>query len=425
MSEELNGNVLVLQSGGPAAAANASLAGVITEALNHDCIEEIYGCLGGMEGLLNEDFIDLAEESQQTIRAMSYTPGATLGRSRFMLKSQQDAERAIQILQAHNIRFFFNIGGNDAVEGTHLIAQAAASQGYDLRAIHIPKTVYNDLPMTDHCPGYGSIIKYLSTTIREMALDHESVANHDMVSIVEVMGRNTGWVAAGTTFARSKPQAEEAPHLIYLPEVAFSAEKLFEDVRTVLKKHKFCMIIVSEGLVDTNGNYLASTSTLTDAQGNSQLGGVSEHIHRLIEEHFSGIKTLSCKLGINQRAAGHLASKTDIDEAVQVGQAAVLAALEGKTDRMITLMPGSAENNKYACETGMTDISELIDKTKAFPESWINEDGASISYAFHKYAFPLIQGEVAVQYENGLPKFAKLNKHRVEKRAQQAAAPTA
>lgn len=421
MSEEVTGNVLVVQSGGPTTAINSSLAGVITEALNHDQIEEIYGCLGGIEGILSESFIDLASESQQTIRALQYTPGAALGRSRFMLKSAEDAQRIVQVLQAHEIRYFFNIGGNDSQESTALIAQAAAEQGYDLRAIGIPKTVDNDIATTDHCPGFGSTAKYLATTIREMALDHESVANHDLVSIVEVMGRNTGWVAASTTFAKSKPQAEDAPHLIYLPERPFSAEKLYEDVRNVLKKNKFCMIVASEGLVDTNGNYLANTSTFTDNQGNPQLGGVGEHLHRLVEEHFEGIKVLSCKMGINQRAAGHCASKVDIDEAFHAGQTAVLAALKGETNKMVMLMP--SEKDRHVCEMSTTGLSEIIGKTKTFPENWINEDGASISYAFHKYAFPLIQGEVEVLFENGLPKFAKLEKHRVERKLESVAQP--
>ncbi len=198
---ELVGNVLVGQSGGPTSVINASVAGVITEALNHSCIEEIYGTLNGVLGILQEDLIDLAAESQQTIRALRHTPGAALGTCRFKLKKQEDYNRVIEVFKAHNIRYFFYAGGNDSQDTADKISKLAQEQGYELRVIGIPKTIDNDLPITDHCPGYGSVIKYISTTVREIACDNAAMGQHDLVQIIEVMGRSAGWIAAGSALA--------------------------------------------------------------------------------------------------------------------------------------------------------------------------------------------------------------------------------
>ena len=273
MSEELIGNVLVAQSGGPTTVINSSLAGVITEALNHDCIEEIYGCLNGVLGILNENFIDLAEESQQAVRALRFTPGAALGTCRYKLKKEQDFERIVDVLVAHNIRYFFYIGGNDSQDTASKISKHASARGYEMRVIGIPKTIDNDLPITDHCPGYGSVIKHIATVVREMSEDHEAMGQHDLVSIVEVMGRNAGWIAAGAALAKHRNNSEDAPHLIYLPEVPFSTEKFLEDVQAVLQKNKHCMVVVSEGIVDAEGNYIAAQAG-TDSFGHSQLGEI-------------------------------------------------------------------------------------------------------------------------------------------------------
>lgn len=412
MSESLTGNVLVAQSGGPTSVINASLAGVITEALNHDCVEEIYGGLNGIQGILNEEFIDLAEESQQTIRGLRYTPAAALGTCRYKMKTS-DLERILEVFQAHNIRFFFYIGGNDSQDTTDKICKYAEEKGYDLRAIGIPKTIDNDLPMTDHCPGYGSVIKYIATTVQEMALDHSAIGNHDLVSIVEVMGRNAGWIAAGSTLAKGRSQdASAAPHLIYLPEVQLSPEKFIEDVQNVLKTEKYCMVVVSEGVTDTNGNYLGQNSNATDAFGHNQLGGVGEYLRSLVEQQL-GVKARSAKLGINQRAAAHCSSLADNNEAFLCGQAAVQAAVEGESDKMITLVRGEADS--YVCETSLTPLSEVANNVKRIPANWINETQTGLTYAFYKYALPLIQGEVVLAYENGLPKFVHLAKNKVQK----------
>lgn len=411
MSEELVGNVLVAQSGGPTAVINSSLAGVINEALNHEEIEEIYGSLNGILGVLREDLVDLAEESQQNIRALRYTPGSALGTCRYKLKNQEDFDRILNVFEAHNIRYFFYIGGNDSQDTADKISEAAREKGYSLRVIGIPKTIDNDLVVTDHCPGYGSVIKYIATTVKEISQDSEGMGEHDLVQILEVMGRSAGWIAAGASLAKRRDFPSDPPHLIYLPEVAFSGEKLIEDVRRVLKKERHCFIVVGEGLVDGDGNYV-STGSSTDAFGHSQLGGVGEYLKSVIEEHLD-VKVRTNKLGYAQRAAAHCSSLADNNEAYLAGEAAVQAAINGETDKMVTLLRG--DDDFYSCETGLTSLSEIANGVKALPGSWINEDGVSMNYQFIKYAQPLIQGEVEVPYENGVPKFAALTRVKVNK----------
>tara|TARA_B110000285_G_scaffold147803_1_gene164991 strand:+ start:308 stop:1570 length:1263 start_codon:yes stop_codon:yes gene_type:complete len=405
MSEELEGNCLVAQSGGPTSVINASLAGVVAEALNHECIEEIYGGVNGILGILNEQLVDLAAETQQTIRALRHTPGAALGTCRFKLKSQQDYDRVLQVFEAHNIRYFFYAGGNDSQDTADKISKLAQERGYDLRVIGIPKTIDNDLVTTDHTPGYGSVIKYIATTVKEIACDNAAMGQYDLVQIIEVMGRNAGWIAAGAALAKSRDEPNAAPHLIYLPEVAFSAEKFISDVQHVLQKEKYCVVVVGEGLVDADGNFVSTASASADAFGHSQLGGAGEYLRGLVEETLQ-IKARAVSLGMAQRAAVHCSSQTDNDEAYLAGQAAVEAAIAGETDKMVTLVRGDGET--YTCETGLTPLAEIANGVKKLPESWINEDGVSMNFNFYKYALPLIQGEVKVPFENGVPVLAKL-----------------
>ncbi|MEK9772847.1 MAG: 6-phosphofructokinase [Opitutae bacterium] len=412
MAEELIGNCLVAQSGGPTAVINASVAGVISEALNQECIEEIYGGMNGVLGILKEDLIDLAEESQQNIRGLRYTPASALGTCRFKLKRDQEYERILEVFEAHNIRYFFYCGGNDSQDTADKISKLAQSKGYALRVIGVPKTIDNDLVTTDHCPGYGSVVKYLCSIVKESALDHEAMGQHDLVSIIEVMGRNAGWIAAGTTLAKSKENPNDAPHLIYLPELPFSKDKFIEDVQNVLKKNKYCMVVVGEGLVDKDGNYVANSASGQDAFGHQQLGGVGDFLANYVEQNLA-VKARSCKLGIGQRAAAHCSSQTDNDEAFMAGQAAVKAAMDGETDKMVILVRGEGE--AYSCETGLAPLSEIANGVKEIPEDWISEDGVSMTAKFIKYAQPLIMGEVEVPFENGVPAYVRLSKRRVRK----------
>ncbi len=409
---ELVGNLLVGQSGGPTAVINSSVAGVVTEALNHSCIEEIYGGLNGVLGILNEDFVDLASESQQTIRGLRHTPGAALGTCRYKLKKQQDFERVIEVFKAHNIRYFFYAGGNDSQDTADKISKLAQQQGWEMRVIGVPKTVDNDLVSTDHCPGYGSVIKFVSTIVRELACDHEAMGQGDLVSIVEVMGRSAGWVAAGASLAKRRDHPHDPPHIIALPEVPFDSAKFLDDVRRVLKREKYCLVVVGEGLVDNDGNYV-STTTGTDAFGHAQLGGAGDYLASLVDQGIPGVKSRVARFGHAQRAAAVSASKADSDEAFMAGQAAVRAAVAGETDKCVILVRG--DTDQYSCETTLVPLSEIANGVKHLPKEWINEDGISMNFQFHRYALPLIQGEVPVPFENGLPAFVRLDKIRVDK----------
>lgn len=412
MSEPLVGNVLVAQSGGPTAVINASLAGVVNEALQHECMEEILGGLNGIEGILNEDLIDLADESQQAIRGLRSTPGSALGTCRFKLKRSQDFERVYKVFSAHNIRYFFYIGGNDSQDTAFAISQYLHERGWDCRVMGIPKTIDNDLTITDHTPGYGSAVKYVCTVVRELACDAESMGRHDLVSILEVMGRSTGWIAAGASLAKRREHPNDPPHLIYLPEVPFQPSRFLEDVARVLKNERYCLIVAGEGLVDENGNYLATSGSAQDSFGHLQLGGVGDYLRGLVEEHLR-IRSRAAKLGIGQRAAAHCASQTDNDEAFLVGRKAVEAAINGVTDKMITLL--RTDSDHYTVETGLADLNEVANGVKTVPVNWINEDKVSLNFQFSKYALPLIQGEAHPPYENGVPLFVRLHRTRVPK----------
>jgi ATP-dependent phosphofructokinase / diphosphate-dependent phosphofructokinase len=413
MPSELTGNVLVAQSGGPTAVINSSLAGVIDAALNHDCVEEIYGGLNGIQGILNEELIDLAAESQQTIRGLRYTPASALGTCRYKLRREAEYGRILEVFKAHNIRYFFYIGGNDSQDTASRISRTAAAAGWEMRVIGIPKTVDNDLVVTDHTPGYGSVIKHVSSVVREMACDAEAMGQHDLVYVLEVMGRNAGWIAAGATLAKRRDHPEDAPHLIYLPEVAFDPNKMLNDVVGVLKSQRYCLIVVGEGLVDENGNYIATAAGGTDSFGHAQLGGAGDYIKGLIDQHLAGVRTRSVRLGHAQRAAATGASLTDANEAYLAGEAAVEAAMAGITDKMVTLLRGDGDH--YTCETGLADLSEVANGVKHLPANWINPDGVSLSHQFVKYAQPLIQDEVTVPRDNGVPAFVRFSGRRVAK----------
>jgi len=276
----------------------------------------------------------------------------------------------------------------------------------------VPKTIDNDLVTTDHCPGYGSVVKYICTVIREMALDHEAMGQHDLVSIVEVMGRNAGWIAAGATLAKRKENPDDAPHLIYLPELPFSKEQFVDDVQRVLKRNKYCLVVVGEGLLDHDGNYVANSTSAQDAFGHQQLGGIGDFLAGLVEENLA-VKARSSKLGTGQRAAAHCSSQADNDEAFMAGQAAVKAAINGETDKMVILV--RAEGEAYSCETSLAPLSEIANGVKEIPADWISEDRVSMTAKFIKYCQPLIQGEVEVPYENGVPSFVRLSKKRIRK----------
>jgi ATP-dependent phosphofructokinase / diphosphate-dependent phosphofructokinase len=413
MAEQLQGNFLVVQSGQACAVSNAVLAGVIAQALNHECIEEIYGALGGVEGLMREEIADLAEESQQTIRALKNTPGAALGTSLYQLRLTPEFERAAKVCKAHNVRFLVMIGGADEMSAAASIGSQAAAMGWEMRVVGVPVSAGNAVGITDHAPGYGSAVKYIATTVREIAQDAISEGAHDLVSVIEVMGRQSGWLAAGAALSKRKDHPEDAPHLIYLPEVPFDPNRYLDDVSRVLKSNKACVVVVSQGLFDENGNYISFGSE-AEIVDNTPRGGSADYLRDLASQHIQGVRAISSRLNAAQRTATHCASATDIKEAVRAGEDAVEAIAEhGVSGKMLILVRG--ENETYACDTAFSDIAEAVATPKAIPPAWINEDKISMSFQYNKYALPLIQGEAAAPMENGMPVMARLNAYRIDK----------
>jgi len=419
MAEQLTGNVLVAQSGGPTAVINASVAGVIQEAGRHECIEEIYGGLNGILGILNETLIDLNEEKARAIEGLKYTPAAGLGTCRYKInfkkkpeKAAQDMDRLFEVFQAHNIRFFFYAGGNDSQDTTNKIHHEAVRRGWDMRCIGIPKTIDNDLPHTDHCNGYGSVIKYNATTVMEVAFDVSSMATDDgSCCIVEVMGRAAGWIAAGTVLAKRQPS--DAPHIILLPEIPFEEAKFLAKVKETVAALKYCIVVVGEGLKNAAGEEIGVDKTRVDAFGHAVLGGAADRLMEIVQGKLN-LKTRTVKLGYAQRAAAHFASKTDVNEAVACGETAVRAAAGGKSGFMVKIVRTS--NRPYTWTTDLQPLDDIANVEHFLPSDWIAADGFLPNEKFIEYAAPLIEGDSHPPSEGGLPKFAVLDKVPIEKK---------
>jgi 6-phosphofructokinase 1 len=417
---ELVGNLLVAQSGGPTAVINASVAGVIQEAGRHpDQIEEIYGGLNGILGILNEDLIDLQEEKRQTIEGLKHTPAAALGTCRYKIdfkkkpeKAAREMDRLFQVFQAHNVRYFFYAGGNDSQDTANKIHEEAIKRGFEMRVIGVPKTIDNDLPHTDHCPGYGSVIKYNATTVMEIAADVGSMATDDgSCCIIEVMGRSAGWIAAGTVLA--KRRETDAPHIILLPEVPFEQARFLARAKEIVARLKFCIVVVGEGLKNAAGEEIAADKTKLDAFGHPVLSGAGERLADIVEADLR-LKTRTVKLGYAQRAAAHCASETDVEEAAACGETAVRAAVEGKSGFMVKLV--RLRNNPYQWTTDLQPLSDIANVEHFIPRDWITADGFLPNEKFVEYARPLVEGELHLPIEAGLPKFVFLEKNRIEKK---------
>ncbi|MBX3745716.1 MAG: 6-phosphofructokinase [Verrucomicrobiae bacterium] len=418
---ELTGNLLVAQSGGPTCAINASIAGVITEAGRHEFIEEIYGGLNGILGILNEDLIDLNDERQKTIEGLKSTPAAALGTCRYKIdfkkkpeKAAQDMDRLFEVFQAHNIRYFFYAGGNDSQDTTHKIHEEAVRRGYDLRAIGVPKTIDNDLPHTDSCPGYGSAVKYCATTVMEVGLDVGSMATDDgSCCIIEVMGRSAGWIAAGTVLAK-RGNAAFPPHIILLPEIQYNLDALVERVRETIAAHKFCVMVVGEGIRNEKGEEIGADASRLDAFGHPVLAGAAEKLKELIQGKLN-TKTRTILLGYAQRAAAHCASLTDISNAFSCGEAAVRAAIDGKSGFMVKIVRQKGDSGiRWFCD--LQPLAEVANVEHFVPRDWVSEDGFLPNERFVEYAAPLIEGEVRPPMEGGLPRFVTLDRNPVEKK---------
>ncbi len=418
---ELVGNLLVAQSGGPTCAINASVAGVITEAGKHEFIEEIYGGLNGILGILNEELTDLNDEKRKTIEGLKHTPAAALGTCRYKIdfkkkpeKAAKDMDRLFEVFQAHNIRYFFYAGGNDSQDTSHKIHEEAVKRGYELRVIGVPKTIDNDLPFTDSCPGYGSAIKYCGATVMEVGIDVGSMATDDgSCCIIEVMGRSAGWIAAGTVLAKRGNPANP-PHIILLPEIQYDVDEFLARVKATVEAYKYCVVVVGEGIRNKKGEEIGADMSRLDAFGHPVLAGAAEKLKEYIQGKLN-TKTRTVLLGYAQRAAAHFASQTDINNAFACGEAAVKAAVEGKSGYMVKIVR-ETEDGRIKWSTGLQPLSEVANVEHFVPREWVSPDGYLPNEQFVEYAAPLVEGESKPPIEGGLPKYVAIECSKVEKK---------
>ena len=404
----LHGNAVVGQSGGPTAAINATLSGVIKgalEAKEEGIIGTLYGMRNGIEGFLKENLIDLFDvfENAHDLSTLEATPAASLGSCRRKLKShEEDAEtyaKILEILKKYDIRYFFYIGGNDSMDTVLKLSRYAASHDYELRVVGVPKTIDNDLMATDHTPGFGSAAKFVATTVKEIIRDI-NVYTMDAVTIVEIMGRDAGWLTASSALASL---SGEGPDLVYLPERVFDTDTFVSDVKERLKDHPAILVAVSEGIRFADGEYVGAgtQSGAVDVFGHKYLAGTGKVLESIVKNRI-GCKVRSVELSLTQRCASHIASLTDINESVMVGKGAVAAAAEGRTGVMMTI--DRNEGDEYSTSVGCADIAGIANAIKTVPAEYINEEGNGITEAGIAYLKPLIMGELALEYENGLPK---------------------
>ncbi|MCX6887402.1 MAG: 6-phosphofructokinase [Verrucomicrobia bacterium] len=418
---ELVGNLLVAQSGGPTAVINSSLAGVIQEAGRHDCIEEIYGGANGILGILNEELIDINDEKAKTIEGLKSTPAAALGTCRYKIdfkkkpeKAAKDMDRLFEVFQAHNIRYFFYAGGNDSQDTSHKIHEEAVKRGYEMRVMGVPKTIDNDLPFTDSCPGYGSVIKYAATTVMEVGIDVASMATDDgSCCIIEVMGRSAGWIAAGTVLAK-RGNAANPPHIILLPEIKYNVDAILAKVKETVTTYGYCIMVVGEGIRDEQGHEIGADKTRLDSFGHPVLAGAAEKIKEMVQDRLK-TKTRTVLLGYAQRAAEHFASLTDSTNAYACGEAAVRAAVNGQSGYMVKIVRNT-EGGTIKWGTDLQELGTVANVEHFVPREWATEDGFLPNEKFVEYARPLIEGEVKIPFEGGLPKYVTLEKSKVEKK---------
>ena len=411
-------NAIVAQSGGPTTVINSSACGVVQEAAKSGEIGKVIAAVNGILGVLKEELFDISAEKPQIIEALKRTPAAAMGSCRYKLKSLTDSradfDRVLDVFKAHNIRYFFYAGGNDSMDTADKVNKLAADARYELVCIGIPKTVDNDLAFTDHCPGYPSVAKYVATCAMEAGRDTEALYTADTCTILEVMGRDAGWIAAATGLAARAP--EDAPHLIYMPEAAFSFDKFVSDVQEVLKTFGRVFIVAGEGLKDAKGQYITADSGVfsKDSFGHVQLGGIAEMLKAVIEKEVK-IKARFNKLGTNQRSAMHFASLTDINEAYMCGQMAVRYALNGVNGKMVTLVRQNGP--KYKCSTGLAELKDVANGEKKVPREFINDKGNHITDAMRDYLRPLVQGEAPITIDkDGLPVFTRFERKMLEKK---------
>ncbi len=409
-------NAFYAQSGGVTAVINASACGVIETARQHpDKIGKVYAGRNGIIGALTEDLIDTSQESDADIAALRHTPSGAFGSCRFKLKgleeSKAEYERLIEVFKAHDIGYFFYNGGGDSQDTSHKISQIGEKMGYPITCVGVPKTVDNDLPITDNCPGFGSVAKYVAVSIREASFDVASMAKTSTkIFVMEVMGRHAGWIAAAGGIAAEKEG--DAPHIILFPEVTFDQEKFLAKVDHAVKTYGYCSIVVSEGVKNAEGTFLAEAGG-KDAFGHAQLGGVAPVVAQMVKDNL-GYKYHWAVADYLQRAARHIASKTDVEQAYALGKAAVELAVAGKNAVMPTVVRTS--NNPYAWEIGSADLADVANVEKMMPMDYISEDGFGITEACREYLQPLILGEDYPPYKDGLPQYVELKNVGVPKK---------
>ena len=409
-------NAFYAQSGGVTAVINVSACAVIETARKHKSrIGNVYAGRNGIIGALTEDLIDTSKESARAIRALRHTPGGAFGSARYKLKGMEESrtqyERLIEVFKAHDIGYFFYNGGNDSMDTAHKVSLISKRLGFPVACLGIPKTVDNDLPVTDNCPGFGSVAKYVAVSTREAALDVLSMAETSTkVFILEVMGRHAGWIAAAGGLAGDK--AGDAPHIILFPEIPFDQGVFLRRVRECVERYSYCVIVVSEGARYADGRFLAEAGT-TDAFGHAQLGGVAPVVANIVRENL-GFKYHYAVADYLQRSARHLASAVDVEQAYAVGKAAVEMALAGKTAVMPVIKRVSDRPYRWRIEEA--PLSKVANKEKKLPRRFITKDGFGITAAARRYLAPLIHGEDYPPYIKGLPDYVILSNRAVPKR---------
>ncbi|MDC0141503.1 6-phosphofructokinase [Gammaproteobacteria bacterium] len=408
-------NAIYAQSGGVTSVINATAGGVIEAARKSKRINKLYAGKNGIRGLLREDIIDTSIEDIVEIKKLQHTPGGVFGSCRHKLKdsssNKKEYERLIEVFRAHDIGYFFYNGGGDSQDTTNKISQFTIDAGFPVQCIGIPKTVDNDLPYTDNCPGFGSVAKYVATSVREASLDVQSMSESSTkVFIMEVMGRHAGWIAASSGLAHDKNNS--APHIILLPEVPFYKAKFLKRVKETIKKHGFCVIVVSEGARFKNGEFIADAGTV-DSFGHKQLGGVAPTIAEMIKDNL-GYKYHWAVSDYLQRAARHISSKTDLDQAYAVGKAAVRFALSGENAVMPIIKRVSS--NPYSWKINKVKLSKVANVERKLPQNFITKDGFGVTEACKNYLRPLIQGEAYPPYKDGVIETASLKNKVVKKK---------
>ena len=409
MSEKLIGSCIFGQSGGPTAVINASAYGVIRAALDAEEITKVYGASHGIKGVLDDKLFVMDEEDPEELKLLLNTPSSELGSCRYKIADPEvddtDYKRILEIFKKYNVRYFFYNGGNDSMDTCNKISRYMESVGYACHVMGVPKTIDNDLYGTDHCPGFASAAKYIATSCMEINKDAR-VYDNGMITIVEIMGRHAGWLAASAALATAYGSG---PDLIYLPELNFDMDKFLADVDRIYKANGKVLVAVSEGIHYADGSFVSEAKTsATDGFGHAQLGGLAASLAEIVKQH-TGAKVRGIELSLLQRCGAHLASATDIEEARSAGEEAVKQAVNGVTGKMVAFEREDADGN-YKCKMVLLPLNKVANYEKKIPLSWLNEEQNGLKHEFIDYVLPLIQGEPKLPLEHSLPRYARLKK---------------